>query len=176
MGERQLLWLALPLLLGYILSYALEWILRPRIRVFWQRPFFTHVLQGGIYFALYGFILAIVERPWFALAITTALLFLLVMVNNAKYESLREPFTYQDFDYFTDAIRHPRLYLPFLGLTRGIAAILAFVLALYIGFTFEHPLPESLGWMDFGGYVGALFLLAAALILGGGQKKTAAEL
>ena len=171
MDERQLLWLALPLLLGYILSYALEWILRPRIRVFWRRPFFTHVLQGGIYLALYGLILAIVERPWFALTITTALLFLVVMVNNAKYESLREPFTYQDFDYFTDAIRHPRLYLPFLGLTRGIAAILAFVLALYVGFTFERPLPESLGWMDFGEYVGAIFLLAAIFIWGGGRRK-----
>ena len=62
------------------------------------------------------------------------------MISNAKYHSLQEPFIYQDFSYFIDALRFPRLYLPFLGLGRALAASAALCVAIYGGLVLEHPL------------------------------------
>ena len=53
----------------------------------------------------------------------------LVLVNNAKFTALSESFVFQDYEYFTDAIRHPRLYIPFLGWWKFMAAAFAFVIA-----------------------------------------------
>ncbi len=61
----------------------------------------------------------------------------LVLVNNAKFTALREPFVFQDYEYFTDAIRPPRLYIPFLGWWKFMAAAFAFVIAVVIGFGIE---------------------------------------
>ena len=52
-------------------------------------------------------------RPIFATALLCAFFLLLVVVSNAKFKALREAFVFQDYEYFTDAIRHPRLYIPF---------------------------------------------------------------
>jgi hypothetical protein len=74
------------------------------------------------------------------MAMVLALLLFMVLVNNAKYHSLREPFICQDFEYFTDAMKHPRLYLPFFGIVRTILAVVIFVGALVSGTMLESPL------------------------------------
>ncbi len=51
---------------------------------------------------------------------------------------------FQDFEYFTDAIKHSRLYLPFFGVLRTIAATLGFVVAFGIGLWLETPLTETI--------------------------------
>src|SRR5690606_11343782 len=87
--------------------------------------------------------LALLRRPYFAAANVLALQCVLVIVSNAKYRSLREPFVYPDFVFFTDAIRHPRLYLPFLGWLPPVAAAAGYGLALWAGLTLEPAVAEA---------------------------------
>ncbi len=63
-------------------------------------------------------LLLVLQRPNFAAAALLAGLLFVVLVSNAKSHTLREPFIFQDFEYFRDALRHPRLYMPFLGAGR----------------------------------------------------------
>jgi len=87
--------------------------------------------------------LTLFQRPIFATASALALQYVFVMVNNAKYQSLREPFVYPDFIFFTDTLKHPRLYLPFLGWTAPLAAASGYAVALWIGLRFEPALDAS---------------------------------
>jgi hypothetical protein len=73
----------------------------------------------------------------------------LVLVSNAKYHALREPFIFQDFEYFSDVFRHPRLYLPFLGAGKAALAVLAFGGAVYAGLALEESLLSVLPADDF---------------------------
>src|SRR5574343_210125 len=89
---------------------------------------------------------------------TVALLMLVVQVSNAKYHALKESFVFQDFEYFTDAIRHPRLYIPFLGWWKFAMIAVAVVGALVVGLWLEAPRAGAAvqaGWM-FG--LGAILL------------------
>ena len=133
-----------PLLAGLSLSLLLEQALHPKPQAIWKRPVSALGLQLGIWLLIFTLLLLLVQRPWFAGFILLAFQGLLLLVNQAKYDSLREPFIFQDFEYFTDAIKHPRLYLPFFGIARSIAATLGFVGALAIGLILENPLTASL--------------------------------
>jgi hypothetical protein len=64
----------------------------------------------------------------------------LLAVNHAKFTALREPFILQDFEYFTDALRHPRLYIPFFGIVKTLVLLGAGGLAIGLFFWFEPPL------------------------------------
>lgn len=70
----------------------------------------------------------------------------LVLVNNAKFTALREPFVFQDYEYFTDAIRPPRLYIPFLGWWKFMAAAFAVVIAVAIGLGIEDTPDARFSW------------------------------
>ena len=93
---------------------------------------------------------AVVRRPCFAAALALAGAGLIVVVNNAKYQALREPFVWADFEYFTDALRHPRLYLPFLGLWRALGAAAGMGAAPAAGLMLESPEPAGAGAMALG--------------------------
>jgi len=71
------------------------------------------------------------------------------MVNNAKYQSLREPFVYPDFIFFSDTLKHPRLYLPFLGWKLPLAAASGYGLALWAGLTFETAMDANVPAQQF---------------------------
>ncbi|HIP83839.1 MAG TPA: LTA synthase family protein, partial [Desulfocapsa sulfexigens] len=73
------------------------------------RPWSAWMLHGGLWLLAYSLITLLFGRPWFATAAVSAFLLMLVLVNNAKEKALREPFIFQDYEYFTDMIRHPRL-------------------------------------------------------------------
>jgi hypothetical protein len=90
--------------------------------------------------------LLLVRRPIFALLLTLAGQFLVIQVSNAKYRALREPFIFSDFGIFSQAIRHPRLYLPFLGLGRAFLAAAGAVAAVVFGCWIESPAPQFLVW------------------------------
>jgi hypothetical protein len=64
----------------------------------------THPATWALLFSL---LVIALGRPAFALGIGWALWFALVMVNNAKERALKEPFLFDDDDYFLDANRHP---------------------------------------------------------------------
>lgn len=143
---------------GLVLSFAAVALLRPVLPAPWRWQWRGLGLHGALWLLVYGLLLALLGRLWFAMAIGLAFLMLLVQVSNAKHHSLREPFVFQDFDYFTDAIRHPRLYIPFLGWWKfGLVAV-AVVAALGIGLWLEAPPGGLLGET-------ALILLAACLLL-----------
>jgi hypothetical protein len=79
----------------------------------WRWAWQGVALHGGLWLIMHVLLVVVLGRPWFAMAIGLAFLMLLVQVSNAKFHSLREAFVFQDFEYFTDAIRHPRLYIRF---------------------------------------------------------------
>lgn len=112
-------------------------------------------------------------RPWFATALVSAVLLVLVLVNNAKMKALREPFIVQDFDYFLDAIRHPRLYIPFFGWGKFLGAVLAGTIAVTVGMWGETTPEERFSWS---GQLGGFFLTGtgALLLLLSGKTKLGA--
>ncbi len=146
----------LPLVVVLPLSWLLERRLLPGVSGLKGRPGAALCLHAGLMLAAFALLLPLLQRPWFALALLGAFQLLLVLVNNAKYQSLREPFLVQDFEYFTDAIRHPRLYLPFFGVARTVLASLGGLLAVVAGLWLEPSLVATLGWA---------WVLLAALVL-----------
>ena len=145
---------------GLALSVGIERFLVPR--PFLIRPKEAWGAHVALWCAVYTPLVLLMDRPWCALAATSAMLVTLVLVSNAKYKSLREPFLFHDYDYFLDAIRYPRLFLPFLGLKSFCLAAVFFILAL-LGFLYEQPPARFTPYDQLGGELA--LLTAAALLL-----------
>jgi len=131
------------LIIGLVLSFAIEQVFKPRFQVPWRRPLPAIAAHLGLwlgYFVL-GFVLC--RRPWLAMLFSTAIFACLIVVNNAKYQSLREFFVYQDNDYFYDCLKHPRLYFPFLGIIPTALTLTTIALALWAGVTLEAPFTQG---------------------------------
>jgi hypothetical protein len=169
----EVLWLAVApaLVTGAGLSFLVELLLQPGVLPFWRRPPAAFALHIGLWLLLFAFELLLFRRPWFGIANVLAILILVVLVSNAKYQSLREPFIFQDFEYFTDALKHPRLYLPFFGLGKALLAALGYGGALFVGLTFEPSLTGPIAIADFLIVVAALAVLGIALLWLGARKK-----
>ncbi|MDD2723248.1 MAG: LTA synthase family protein [Methylovulum sp.] len=151
-----------PLIASIILSFPLEQWLVPKPLPVWRRPTAAAFLHIGLWSVCFAILLLLLQRPWFAVVNLLAFQLLLLLVNQAKYDSLREPFIFQDFEYFTDAIKHPRLYLPFFGIARTIAATIGFVSAFVIGLVLETPLTDTL--------TTPVFILLSVLLAGIGLQ------
>jgi len=149
---------ALPCVAGLMASLVLETLLRPRPRPPWRRPGRANLIHAGLWSLGFAFELALFRRPWLAAAVVLSFVLLLVLVNDAKYQALREPFLFQDFEYFRDALHHPRLYIPFFGLWRTLVAAGLFLSALGVALRIEPPLAGGLPL-----YGGIAALVAAAL-------------
>ena len=100
-------------IVGLMWSVLIESLMTPRPPL--VRPWPAWALHVGLWLLAHALLTLVLGRPWFAAAAVAAFLLVLVLVNNAKFKALREPFVFQDYEYFTDAIRHPRLYIPFFG-------------------------------------------------------------
>lgn len=159
-----------PIGVGLFVSWAMEGMLTPRPLPLWKRPGTTTVVHLGLWLLAFTLMLAVLARPWFAAAAVTAFLLLLVLVSQAKFHSLREPFVFQDFEYFTDALRHPRLYLPFLGWGKALLAGLAFALAIYAGFRFESSVHVQLVWETSVRGMVILGILSSGLLWAGSRR------
>lgn len=127
-------------LIGLLASWALEALLLPRPQAPWRRGAAANLTHVGVWTLAFALEMALFQRPYFAIANVLAIELLLVLVSRAKYEALQEPFVYPDFEYFTDAIKHPRLYLPFFGWGKALAAASAYGIALWMGLVFEQPI------------------------------------
>jgi hypothetical protein len=126
--------------IGLLGSVCLEYLLLvPRRSVRIIRLVSTWLVHVGTWATLFFALLCIVQRPWFAVFLVTALQLLLLAANFAKYRSLKEPFLLQDFEYFLDLIRHPRLYLPFFGIANAIAGVLLFIGFFVTGLIYDTP-------------------------------------
>ncbi|EGD03735.1 sulfatase [Burkholderia sp. TJI49] len=118
------------------LSFLVEAVAYPRASLF--RAPSAVALHVAAFAVVAGAIFAVTARPLFSVAVALALIALLAVVSNAKYESLREPFVFTDLSLFSQVFSHPRLYLPFLGAGKvlGIVAVVAVAVA---GFWLEQP-------------------------------------
>jgi hypothetical protein len=143
----------LAAIVGLVLSFALVALLRPALPAPWRWAWQGGAVHAALWLILNALLLVVLGRPWFAMAIGLAFLMLLVQVSNAKYHSLREAFVFQDFEYFTDAIRHPRLYIPFLGWWKFAMIAVAVLVALGLGLWIE---PVAEGRFDLDGQLGAI--------------------
>lgn len=137
-----------PYLIGLALSWAVEALLTPRPQAPWRRPAAAIGVHVGVWTLAFALELALFRRPYFGVANVLAIQLLIVLVSNAKFHALREPFVYPDFEYFTDAIKHPRLYLPFFGLMRALAAGGGYGAALWAGLALEDSVTAGAGiWL-----------------------------
>lgn len=163
MHKALLISIGLPLACCLTFSFALELLLVPRPVWPWQRPVVAVMLHKGLCLLLFAPLLLLLQRPWFCCISILALQVLVIMISNAKYHSLQEPFIYQDFSYFVDALRFPRLYLPFLGAGRAVVAAVAFCAAIYGGLVVEQPLHAVYSFRQISGV--AAVLIGAGLLL-----------
>ena len=156
---------AVPLLLaliGAILSLVAEKAcIVPKSARKGQRG--SLLLRLGVWFFAYAPLVLVTGRPVFSLALALALFVTLILVNNAKYESLKEPFIFQDYDYFLDTIRCPRLFLPFFGVQAFLLASLIIGAALAL-FLWEEPPQERFAPSGQLGAVVFLLLLGSGLV------------
>lgn len=137
-----------PYLIGLVLSFAVEALLTPRPVAPWRRPMAAVGVHVGVWTLAFALELMLFRRPYFAVANVLAIELLIVLVSNAKYKALKEPFVYPDFEYFLDAVKHPRLYLPFFGLTRALAAGGGYATALWVGLALEDSVTAGAGiWL-----------------------------
>jgi hypothetical protein len=134
---------ALPCVTGFAISFCLPWAMRPHFRLRRPANAWAVAVHLGLWTMGCAVLLPILQRPYFASFCLVTIFAVIVLVHNAKYRSLREPFVYQDFEYFGDAIRHPRLYLPFLGRGPLAVAILACVGVIWLGLALESSLALS---------------------------------
>ena len=162
--------IAVPLAGSAALSFLVELLLMPAPGVF-GRPWRAVAAHLGLWVLAFCVYLLATQRPYFGALLQLAGLLLLVLTSNAKFRALREPFVFADFEYFTDAMRHPRLFLPYFGIGRAIAGFAAFFAAIYLGVAFEPSLPARTGWAPF---LAGLALLAAAgaVLLWAGTPRT----
>jgi len=134
------------------------------------RPWSAWMLHGGLWLLAYALITLLFGRPWFATAVVSAFLLMLVLVNNAKETALREPFIFQDYEYFTDMIRHPRLYIPFLGWWKFIGAVAGFVLAICVGLWGESVPTHRFSWLGQSGAIAVVAMGSMFLLLVGNRR------
>jgi hypothetical protein len=134
----------------------------------WQRPSQAIFLHIGSWLLLFTLLLILTQRPWFTMAAVCGLQIFLVVVNNVKVDSLKEPFLVQDFDYFWDMLKHPRLYIPFFGWWRTLLSSIGAIAMITAGLALEPALDNGAQeplWV-----VGAGLLLVAVSLLGYGLK------
>ncbi|TVU87759.1 LTA synthase family protein [Vreelandella titanicae] len=152
-----------PLLLGLLISGVFEALLSPRPRPFWQRGRAANCVHIGSWLLFFGILVLLLQRPWFALMVFLSLQLVVVQSSNAKSHTLNEPFICHDFEYFWDAILHPRLYVPFFGVGLAIAASSAAAVAIGAFFYWEGSLVTSEGASRF--LTTVLGLIAAGALL-----------
>ncbi len=155
---------------GIVLSFLLDRLVEPRPKPFWAFVAGAAQIHVGIWLILFLVGFTILRRPWLSMALALAMQLCMILINNAKYHSLREPFLYQDIDYFVDIARHPRLYLPFFGWMRFIVASLCFAVVFFGGVWLESPINDTLSNSEIIGAGAALFCLSVLLVLAGAGK------
>ena len=124
----------------------------------------------GVWLLLFGVGLAIWQRPYFASGLNVLGMLLMVLVSNAKFASLREPFLLADFRFFKALLRHPRLYLPFFGVLPATGCAIAFVTLCVIALSNEPSLLAQMGFVPFLFCCLILISVGAALLWIGSRK------
>lgn len=93
---------------------------------------------------LWAFALGLSARPIFAAICVLLYLLLQAVVSRVKFKVLREPLVFSDLSLAKLAIRHPRLYIAYLGY--GKAAAAALIAAGGVAFALWAEAPLWQGW------------------------------
>lgn len=127
--------------IGAATSFLPDAMAKPRAR--FRRSCAALALHVLAFAFVASLMLLVTRRPSFSAFVTVALVCLVVVVSNAKYKALREPFVFSDLSLFSQLFSHPRLYLPFLS-PAAVAGALAAVVALSAGYCSEtSPYPDT---------------------------------
>lgn len=126
---------------GLGLTVLVERLLVPRPAL--KRPLDCWLLHAGLWCVGFAVLYGLTARPLFSGVNLLLLWLLIVLVSNSKYHSLREPFVCADFEYFSDAVKFPRLYLPFFGIGKAAVLAVGFLVYLWAGLSFEVPKARS---------------------------------
>lgn len=146
---------------GLSASLLFEFLLLvPRSSVCFKRGFTGYFVHSASWLSFFFVCLLLFQRPWFAVLLTTSFQLLLLAVNFVKYRSLREPFILQDFEYFYDMIRHPRLYLPFFGIWNAILGAAMFIALVYGALMLETSLLNVVALNTFLGVISVFLALS----------------
>ena len=128
------------LALGIALSLALERAARPAAPGLSRRlPAFA--IHASLFTLTALALDVLLSRPFLSASLVLSGGMLLVLVNNAKWRALREPLVHSDLALFAQAIRYPRLYLPYLDPAPVAIASALFVAAMVVGWMLEAPTP-----------------------------------
>ncbi|NTX27560.1 LTA synthase family protein [Burkholderia pyrrocinia] len=128
------IWLTFAIAAG--VSFLPDRIAVPRVQL--RRRVDALLLHVLAVVFLASLMLLVTARPIFSSAVAVALVGLVAVVSNAKYESLREPFVFTDLSLFSQLFSHPRLYLPFLSAGKVVAIGVGIVLVI-AGYLAEAP-------------------------------------
>ena len=144
-------------ILSSVAAAALELLLRPRPS--FSRPAATWGVHAGVLWVITGALIALLGNPWLAAGLASVFFLILVLVSNAKFASLGEPFVFQDYEYFVDMVRYPRLYIPFFGWGNFLVSVAGGLALLYVAVTeggrllrydWASAIPGGLAVMAFG--------------------------
>jgi len=129
----------------------------------WRRPPLAALaVHAGLFCIALLLLAAACQRPLVAAGLALAFQLLLRVVGDAKQRALREPLLFSDYALFSQALRHPRLYLPYLQLRPALFALGAFLAVGGTGLALEPPGIDWHAW--------ALLLVAAAILLAAGCR------
>ncbi len=134
------------------------YIVKPK-NIFEDRKFsglFIHTLAILFVFIAVFFIF---HRVIFSSCIAFVIHLIVVIINNAKYQALKESLVFSDIVMFSQAFKFPRLYFPFVNSLLLIAVPIVVVLALYFGLILESTFYFNSGLTD------SLLLLMSDFIL-----------
>lgn len=165
---------------GVTLVFA-AWSISRTVARAWRSPrLWGWALDLAIPLIMFAAILAISARPLFAGVATFALIGGFAFADLGKRDVLHEPVVFTDQSELIELVRHPHLYLPFVGPGKVIAGALAAAMAFLALVVFEAPawpLSVPLGLVAAAGVVGlvlgvATFGLAPAAHLMGRFRTT----
>ena len=152
--------IAAPLCVGLASSLLLDLAYAPPRGEWRKRLAPGMVAHAALMVMIYAAGLLVFQRPWFAAVQMLIWQGVIVAVSYVKHRSLREVFLFQDFEYFSDMVKHPRLYIPFFGVGNIVLIVLASGAMIWAALTLEDGLPARIGNFAF-------LLLCAALGLCG---------
>ena len=153
------------LFIGIALSFVLERLIQPKPAFCWQRPIGAVWVHVALWILIYAVEFLQFGRPWIAMILANTIYAVLIAINNVKYRTLREPFLYQDFEYFIDAFKFPRLYVPFFGWLRAISSVVAVVLGLLVLVPLETPVSRTWGGLEYRVVLSTLIVFAVILLI-----------
>ena len=169
--ESVLLRLLVASIGGWLIAVVAEKFANPLNRTAWRndRNLLIHL---GIYTLIFFVAVGITLRAYFATGIALACIIAVIIVNNAKHKALNEPFVFTDFSLFSQAVKHPRLYLPFLNPLAAIMGSVAIIAVIYLGLVLDKPLTDQI---PVNAFISLLFtgsVVGVGLLLIGTHKAT----